>query len=112
MEFERHVKDLLCSQSLELTPSSLTCSFLGFSLYHMALLMAPGSETILMADTLNSCSGVLLQYFGLLTSLSIIPLELEDYAKKVLPPIGELGETYGAPICMQIVGSVLQVFLR
>ncbi|KIL57396.1 hypothetical protein M378DRAFT_171830, partial [Amanita muscaria Koide BX008] len=82
MEFERHVKDLLCSQSLELTPSSLTCSFLGFSLYHMALLMAPGSETILMADTLNSCSGVLLQYFGLLTSLSIIPLELEDYAKK------------------------------
>jgi THO complex subunit 2 len=52
--------------------------------------------------------GVLLQYLDLLTSPSVV--SPQDYANKVIPSLGELGEKYGiaAPICMQIVRPVLQ----
>jgi len=52
--------------------------------------------------------GVLLQYLDLLTSQSVILPQ--DYANKVVPSLGELGEKYGiaAPICMQIIRPMLQ----
>jgi hypothetical protein len=45
----------------------------------------------------------LLQYLELLTSPDII--SPEDYSKKIVPSLAELGELYGisAPICMQII---------
>ncbi|KAM6495643.1 Transcription factor/nuclear export subunit protein 2 domain containing protein [Amanita muscaria] len=72
---------------------------------------APDTHLKSLASLYDTTHGVLLQYLELLTSPSVIPLE--DYAKKVLPPIGELREMYGigAPICMQIVRSVLQASL-
>lgn len=45
----------------------------------------------------------MIQYLELLTSPDII--SAEDYAKKVVPSLADLGELYGisAPICMQII---------
>ncbi|THV05422.1 hypothetical protein K435DRAFT_647314 [Dendrothele bispora CBS 962.96] len=61
-----------------------------------------------LASLFDSTHGVLLQYLELLTTPSVVPPE--DYATKVLPPLGELGATYGicAPVCMQIIRPVLQ----
>lgn len=51
--------------------------------------------------------GVLLQYLELLTSPAVVPPE--DYAKRILPSLADLGELYGisAPICMQIIRPML-----
>ena len=55
--------------------------------------------------------GVLLQYLDLLTSPQVI--SPQDYSHKILPPLSELGETYGisAPICMQIIRPMLNASL-
>ena len=55
--------------------------------------------------------GVLLQYLELLTSPAVIPPE--DYAKRILPSLADLGELYGisAPICMQIIRPMLNNIL-
>jgi len=54
---------------------------------------------------------VLLQYLELLTTPAVV--SSQDYAQKVLPPLAELGETYGicAPICMQIIRPMLNGLL-
>ncbi|KAF7331994.1 hypothetical protein MKEN_00079700 [Mycena kentingensis (nom. inval.)] len=64
-----------------------------------------------LASLFDTTHGVLLQYVELLTShLVIAP---QDYAEKVLPTLGELGELYGisAPICMHIIRPVLNAKL-
>lgn len=45
---------------------------------------------------------MLLQYLELLTTPTVITPE--EYATKVVPPLGELNQKYGiaAPMCMQI----------
>lgn len=55
--------------------------------------------------------GVLLQYLELLTSPAVVPPE--DYAKRILPSLADLGELYGisAPICMQIIRPMLNNLL-
>lgn len=54
---------------------------------------------------------MLLQYLELLTSPAVIPPE--DYAKRILPSLADLGELYGisAPICMQIIRPMLNNML-
>ncbi|PFH52601.1 hypothetical protein AMATHDRAFT_74079 [Amanita thiersii Skay4041] len=70
---------------------------------------APDAHLKSLSGLYDATHGVLLQYLELLTSPTVVPQD--DYAKKVIPPIGELGETYGicAPICMQIIRPVLHV---
>ncbi|KAH7888047.1 transcription factor/nuclear export subunit protein 2-domain-containing protein [Phlebopus sp. FC_14] len=64
---------------------------------------APDAHLKSLASLFDTTHGVLLQYLELLTSPTVIPPE--DYAKKVLPSLADLGELYGisAPICMQII---------
>ncbi|KAI6105439.1 transcription factor/nuclear export subunit protein 2-domain-containing protein [Pisolithus sp. B1] len=68
---------------------------------------APDAHLKSLSSLFDTIHGVLLQYLELLTSPSVIPPE--DYAKKILPPLAELGELYGisAPICMQIIRPML-----
>ncbi|KAI6151770.1 transcription factor/nuclear export subunit protein 2-domain-containing protein [Pisolithus tinctorius] len=68
---------------------------------------APDAHLKSLASLFDTIHGVLLQYLELLTSPSVITPE--DYAKKILPPLAELGELYGisAPICMQIIRPML-----
>ncbi|KAF8639741.1 hypothetical protein AX17_001003 [Amanita inopinata Kibby_2008] len=72
---------------------------------------APDAHLKSLASLYDTTHGVLLQYLELLTSPSVV--SSDDYAKKVLPSVGELGETYGvcAPICMQIIRPVLHTSL-
>lgn len=68
---------------------------------------APDAHLKSLSSLFDTIHGVLLQYLELLTSPSVITPE--DYAKKILPPLAELGELYGisAPICMQIIRPML-----
>ncbi|KAI0312477.1 transcription factor/nuclear export subunit protein 2-domain-containing protein [Amylostereum chailletii] len=65
-----------------------------------------------LASLYDTTHGVLLQYLELLTTPSVI--SPEDYASKVVPTLGELGETYGIcpPICMQIMRPIFHSALR
>ncbi|KAF4602377.1 THO complex subunit 2 [Pleurotus pulmonarius] len=60
-----------------------------------------------LASLYDATHGVLLQYLEFLNSPSVI--SADDYANKILPPLSELGVTYGIcpPICMQIIRPVL-----
>ncbi|TFY81790.1 hypothetical protein EWM64_g2223 [Hericium alpestre] len=64
-----------------------------------------------IASLYDTTHGVLLQYLELLTTPSVIPAQ--DYAAKIVPSLGELGELYGicAPIVMQIMRPILQASL-
>ena len=66
---------------------------------------------VLLTMYFSKTHGVLLQYLELLTSPVVI--SPQDYAKKVIPKLSELGETYGigAPICMQIMRPILHSVL-
>jgi THO complex subunit 2 len=66
------------------------------------------SKRIEIGLSRHQTHGVLFQYLDLLTSASVV--SPQDYANKVLPTLGELGEKYGiaAPVCMQIIRPMLQ----
>ncbi|KAF9224309.1 hypothetical protein BS17DRAFT_779623 [Gyrodon lividus] len=72
---------------------------------------APDAHLKSLASLFDTTHGVLLQYLELLTSPAVVLPE--DYAKKILPPLADLGELYGmsAPICMQIVRPMLNNIL-
>ncbi|KAF8165073.1 transcription factor/nuclear export subunit protein 2-domain-containing protein [Crassisporium funariophilum] len=72
---------------------------------------APNAHLKSLAGLYDATHGVLLQYLELLTSPSVVAPR--DYADKVLPSLGELGQNYGicAPICMQIIRPVLHASL-
>nr|GAT53854.1 predicted protein [Mycena chlorophos] len=72
---------------------------------------APDAHLKSIAGLFDTTHGVLLQYIELLTSSSAIAPK--DYAEKVLPPLGDLGELYGisAPIAMHIIRPVLNAKL-
>ncbi|KAL1944225.1 hypothetical protein VTO73DRAFT_3410 [Trametes versicolor] len=63
---------------------------------------APDAYLKSLASLFDTTHGVLLQYLELLTTPTVITPE--DYATKVVPPLGDLSVKYGigAPICMQI----------
>ncbi|KAJ7067990.1 transcription factor/nuclear export subunit protein 2-domain-containing protein [Mycena amicta] len=64
-----------------------------------------------LASLFDTTHGVLLQYIELLTSSSVVAPQ--DYADKVIPSLGDLGELYGicAPISMHIIRPVLNAKL-
>ncbi|KIK99679.1 hypothetical protein PAXRUDRAFT_822444 [Paxillus rubicundulus Ve08.2h10] len=72
---------------------------------------APDAHLKSLASLFDTTHGVLLQYLELLTSPAVV--SPEDYAKKILPPLADLGELYGisAPICMQIIRPMLNNIL-
>ncbi|KAG9317173.1 transcription factor/nuclear export subunit protein 2-domain-containing protein [Chiua virens] len=72
---------------------------------------APDTYLKSLASLFDTTHGVLLQYLELLTSPAVI--SPEDYAKRVLPSLADLGELYGisAPICMQIIRPMLNNIL-
>ncbi|KAF7301535.1 hypothetical protein MIND_00719000 [Mycena indigotica] len=72
---------------------------------------APDAHLKSLASLFDATHGVLLQYIELLTSASVVAPQ--DYANKVVPSLGDLGELYGicAPISMHIVRPVLNAKL-
>ncbi|ESK93722.1 tho2 protein [Moniliophthora roreri MCA 2997] len=76
-----------------------------------AVFLARDAHVKSLASLYDTTHGVLLQYLELLTTPAVI--SPQDYANKILPPLGDLGEKYGisAPICMQIIRPVLHTQL-
>ncbi|KAK7060210.1 THO2 plays a role in transcriptional elongation [Paramarasmius palmivorus] len=76
-----------------------------------AVFMARDAHVKSLASLYDTTHGVLLQYLELLTTPAVI--SPQDYATKILPPLGDLGDKYGisAPICMQIIRPVLHTQL-
>ncbi|KAF8138151.1 hypothetical protein EV363DRAFT_1292738 [Boletus edulis] len=72
---------------------------------------APDTHLKSLASLFDTTHGVLLQYLELLTSPAVV--SPEDYAKRILPSLADLGDLYGisASICMQIIRPMLNNIL-
>ncbi|KAG6378421.1 transcription factor/nuclear export subunit protein 2-domain-containing protein [Boletus reticuloceps] len=72
---------------------------------------APDTHLKSLASLFDTTHGVLLQYLDLLTSPAVV--SPEDYAKRILPSLADLGDLYGisASICMQIIRPMLNSIL-